>query len=290
MASIRNPVEWTAEQIRMSARYVGSASRSVGGAELRSRHSLPAVRQISLADLREVLARGVDDFMAFRTDVVFICILYPVIGVVLSRLAFRHELVPLLFPMASGFALVGPAAAVFLYEMSRMRERGETVTWGRAFRSLGRPGFASLVILGLMLAAVFLLWLIAAQAIYSLTLGPEPPAGLDPFIRDIFTTAAGWTMLIAGLATGALFAVLVLATSVVSFPLLLDRDVGVRVAVLTSVRVVGANPGPMLAWGAIVAGGLLLGSIPLFVGLIVVMPILGHSTWHLYRKVCAPSA
>ena len=92
-------------------------------------------------------------------------------------------------------------------------------------------------------------------------------------------------MIVVGVSVGFLFALLVLVISVVSFPLLLDRDVGLAAAVWTSVRAVILNPGPMAAWGLIVAGGLVIGSIPLFLGLIIVMPVLGHATWHLYRKV-----
>ena len=111
------------------------------------------------------------------------------------------------------------------------------------------------------------------------------------FLREVLTTGAGWTMILVGCGVGFLFAALVLATSVVSFPLLLDRDVGLPVAVITSMRVAAANPLPIAVWGLIVAGGLLLGSIPFFLGLIVVMPILGHATWHLYRRtvVAEPS-
>ena len=136
-----------------------------------------------------------------------------------------------------------------------------------------------------MLGVLFVVWILTAHGIYYATLGPEAPASAGGLLQDTFTTGAGWTMLIVGCAVGFLFAALVLAVSVVSFPLLLDRDVGLPVAIITSIRVAAANPVPILAWGAIVAVGLALGSIPFFLGLIVVMPILGHATWHLYRRV-----
>ena len=139
--------------------------------------------------------------------------------------------------------------------------------------------------LGLVLVTIFLLWLLTANLIYQFTLGPELPASLAAFVRDVFTTTAGWSMIVIGLSVGFLFALLVLAISVVSFPLLLDRDVGLPNAVSTSVRAVGENPGPMAVWGLIVAGSLLIGSLPAFLGLIFVLPVLGHATWHLYRKL-----
>jgi uncharacterized membrane protein len=140
-------------------------------------------------------------------------------------------------------------------------------------------------VLGLLLVAIFLFWLVAAESIYEVTLGPQPPESINAFFRDVFTTDAGWTLIVVGVGVGFLFAALVLVISVVSFPVLLDRDVGLGAAVWTSVRVVIANPGPMAGWGLIVAGGLLIGTIPLFLGLVFVIPVLGHATWHLYRKV-----
>jgi len=141
------------------------------------------------------------------------------------------------------------------------------------------------MLLGLLLIALFLLWLVVAQVIYVFTLGPEPPPSVAAFLSEVFTTGAGWAMIAIGIGVGFLFAALVLAISVVSFPMLLDRNVGIGTAVSTSMRTVAANPGIMALWGLIVAGGLVLGSLPLFVGLVVVLPVLGHATWHLYRTV-----
>lgn len=283
--TIRNPVEWSVDQFKHAAVAFESAGR-VGRRTLDTLHSPPpAVRRITVADLGDVLARGVDDFTAFRTDVIFVCVLYPLAGLVLARLAFGYNLLPLVFPLASGFALIGPFVAVGLNEMSRRREAGREVTWADALAVVRSPSFGAIVLLGLLLMAIFLLWLAAAWGIYAITLGPAPPVSVTSFVRDVLTTDAGWVMIGAGIGVGFLFALLVLAISVVSFPLLLDREVGVDTAILTSVRAVMTNPGPMAGWGLIVAGGLLIGSIPLFLGLIVVMPVLGHATWHLYREV-----
>jgi uncharacterized membrane protein len=283
--TIRNPVEWGVDQFRHAASAVESAGR-VGRRTRENLHSPPpAIRHIGVGDLGHVLARGYDDFAAFRTDVIFLCVFYPLVGLVLARLAFGYDLLPLIFPLASGFALVGPFAAVGLNEMSRRREAGMAVTWADAFGVFRSPSFGAIVVLGLALMALFLLWLLAAEAIYQITLGPAPPASLGGFVHDVLATPAGWTMIGLGVGVGFLFALLVLAISVVSFPLLLDREVGVDTAVLTSIRAVFTNPGPMAAWGLIVAGGLVIASIPFFLGLIIVMPVLGHATWHLYRLI-----
>jgi uncharacterized membrane protein len=282
---IRNPVEWGVDQLRGA----GAAIDRLGHAGRRSRDATAlAVRRVTLSDLREALARGLDDFAVFRTDVAFLCVIYPLVGLILARLVFGYGLLPLLFPLASGFALIGPVAAVGLYEMSRRREAGMPAGWAAAFAVFRSPAIGSIILFGLLLMAIFLAWLSAAIAIYDATLGPELPTSAAAFAHDVFATDAGWTMIAAGIGVGFLFAALVLAISVVSVPLLLDREVGLVSAMLTSLRAVRVNPGPMAAWGFIVAAGLVLGSLPLFLGLIVVMPVLGHASWHLYRRVVAP--
>ena len=244
----------------------------------------PAVRKIGLADLREALGRGVDDFLAIPTQLVFLCILYPIVGLVAARAAMGTDLLPLLFPLIAGMALLGPVLAVGIYELSRRRERGLPVSWLNAFGVLRAPSIGSIALVGLMLLAVFVLWLQAAKAIYALTLGaaPETMGSLAEMVLD---TPAGWHLIIVGNAVGALFAVAVLVLTVVSVPMLLDRNVSALVAIGTSIRAVAANPAVMAVWGATVAAILMLGCLPFFIGLAVAMPVLGHATWHLYRRV-----
>jgi uncharacterized membrane protein len=284
--AIRNPVQWGVEQFRVT----GKAARpTIGAAQQAEQAELapPEVRRIEVADLLDALAKGLEDFGANRTDVLFLCLLYPLIGVVLARLTAGYDMLPLLFPLASGFALVGPLAAVGLYEMSRRREQGAQASWADAFGVVRSPSFGGIMMLGLLLIEVFVLWLMAAFAIYHATLGPTPPASVGAFVHDVLLTPAGWVMIGAGFAVGFLFALFVLAVGAVSFPLQLDRNVGVEQAMRTSIRAMRVNPGPMAAWGLIVAGVLVAGSIPLFIGLVIALPVLGHATWHLYRKVIA---
>jgi uncharacterized membrane protein len=285
--TIRNPIEWGAAQLGQMGRAAEEAGRTVHHPAEDRNLLVPAIRHIGIEDLREALRRGIEDFGAYRTDVIFLGVIYPIIGLVLGRAVLHNDMQPLLFPLASGFALIGPFAAIGLYEMSRRREQGAKVTWIDAFGVVASPAFGAILAMGLILFAIFVVWLAAAQAVYMVTLGPEPPASFSSFVEAVFTTGAGWAMIGLGIGVGFLFAVLVLAISVVSFPLLLDRRVGVDTAIWTSVRAVAANPATMAAWGLIVAASLVVGSIPLFIGLIVVMPVLGHATWHLYRKVVA---
>ena len=245
----------------------------------------PIVCKIGTADLRDVLARGLADFNAKPSHLVFLYLIYPVIGLMLIRLSAGYDMLPLIFPLMAGFTLIGPLAAIGMYELSRRREQGLDVSWKHSFDVFRSPSIGAIITLGIVLLAIFFAWLATAQAIYEQVFGSEAPASIPEFARQVLTTSAGWTLVIVGGGVGFLFAVVVLTISVVSFPLLLHRDVGAVTAVQTSVRAVLANPVPMAMWGLIVAGSLVIGSLPFFVGLAVVLPVLGHSTWHLYRKV-----
>jgi len=248
----------------------------------------PVVRKITPADLKEALARGFDDFWAMPSHLVFLGLIYRVFGACLAALTFTSNALPLLYPLASGFALVGPIAGIGLYEISRRRELGLPVSWQDAFSVLKSPSIPSIIALGVLLLVIFLAWLTTARLLYESLFGYAAPASYPQFVNEVLTTPEGMRLIVIGNALGFLFAVVVLSISVISFPLLLDRDVGAAVAIHTSIKAVVMNPLTMGLWGLIVAGALLVGSIPLFVGLAVVMPVLGHATWHLYRRVVEP--
>ncbi len=260
---------------------------------LRPGAARPAVRKIGFEDITEALALGWADFRASPTHLVILGLVYPVMGIVLARIASGYNAMPLLYPLIGGFALLGPIAAVGLYEMSKLRERGYPVSWRNAFDVFRSPRIASILILGGMLGVLFVLWLVTAKVIYDQTLAGIGGDSAAELAHATFATHAGHALLVYGTGAGFLFAVIALTLGAVSIPLLVDRDVGstpgeeASVAVQTSVSAVTANPMAMAAWGLLVAIGLAVGAATLLVGLAVIMPVLGHATWHLYRRLIA---
>ena len=246
---------------------------------------VPVVRRIEVKDIREVLEKGVNDFLAMPSHGAFLALVYPLCGLVLAYATSDQNALQLIFPLASGFALVGPFVAIGLYEMSRRRELGLEISWKYAFNVLRSPSISSIAALGALLLAIFAVWIIAAQWLYKALYGPTPPVAFLGFLQQVASTERGWLLVGVGCFIGFCFAAVTLAISVVSFPLLLDRDAGALTAVATSIKTVRKNPIPMALWGLIVAAALLIGSLPFFMGLTLVVPVLAHATWHLYCKV-----
>ena len=245
----------------------------------------PVIRRIGYDDLRAALSEGWCDFRETPTQLVFLGVIYPLVGFVAARAAFGYELLPLLFPMLAGISLLGPVAALGLYEISRRREKGMDTSWMHAFAVLRSPSIGQIALLGAMLTGIFLGWLFSAWFLYRGLLGLPADVSTADFLRAVFTTADGWIMMVIGNSIGLLLAILAFSISVVSFPLIIDRHVDAPTAIRTSIAAVEANPRVMMYWGLMVTGLLVLGCLPMLVGLIVVMPVLGHATWHLYRKV-----
>jgi uncharacterized membrane protein len=240
----------------------------------------PTVRKIGRGDLRYALAKGMEDFLTMPSSLFFLALIYPAVGIWLITGSSPH----LIFPLISGFALVGPFAAVGLYEISRRRERRLDPSWKDAFAVMHSHSILSILALGFVLLAIFICWQFTAHYLYLAILGAARPETFGGFLSEVLTTPRGWLFIGVTVATGLLYAALVLSISAVSFPLLLDRNVGVPVAVCTSVRAVLKNPATMALWGLTVAGILAAGFLLLLVGLAVAVPVLGHSSWHLYRR------
>lgn len=250
-----------------------------------SKDGLPIVHNVNRGDVKIALMKGIADFNARPSHLLFLSVIYPIMALIMARLSFGYDVLPLLFPLLAGGAIIGPLAATGMYEISRRRARGRDVSWTHAFGVFRSPAFPSIALFGLVLIVIFLAWMATAQAIYLAIFGDTVPATIGGFVDQIFLTREGWTLMLVGTGAGFLFAVVALSVSIVSIPLMLDQNVGVVTAIRTSIRAVAINPQSMSVWGLIVAVSLFLGSIPFFVGLAVVMPILGHATWHLYCQL-----
>src|SRR5271166_398347 len=244
----------------------------------------PKIRRIETADCFAALAEGFDDALEMPTYPAFLGLFYALAGVAIVSLSSFVNALQLVLPLAAGFALVGPFVAIGLYEMSRRRELGLAASWTDSFAALRSPALPSILAHGLLLFAIFMAWIDAAQLVYVEIYGPNPPADAIAFFRDVVTTSHGWLLIAVGGSVGFCFAALALCLSVISFPLLLEREVGLVPAIGASLRLARNSPAAVALWGAIVAATLVFASLPLFIGPSVAMPMLGHATWRLYRR------
>lgn len=242
------------------------------------------VNSIDFGDVRDALRKGWEDFQALRGELLFLPLIYIAVGFAAGVFAFGGNIFRLLFPLVGGFALVGPIAASGFYELARRREQGEDSSWRHFFDPLAGPSRMPLLILSAMLLVLFLLWVTVADGIYHNTLGRLAPATPADFLGALFTTPEGWQMVLLGNLAGALFALLALVLSAFSFPMVVDRATDPGTAVLTSLAACRRNPATMTRWGILVGTILFAAAIPLFVGLMVALPVLGYATWHLYRR------
>ena len=249
------------------------------------------VRKIGNADLRASLRQGLDDFLTFRGDIVFAGLVYTVIGIAAVVMTTSAPLMPFFLPVVAGVGLLGPAAAVGFYELARRRESGQTdIHWFNFLDVRRRPSVDDMGIVAGLLLAIFFVWLLAAGAVYAALFGWHTPNSIGGFLAMVFTTPRGWALIIVGAIIGGIFGWIVLALSVVSLPMLVDCDVSASDAVSASWRAAHSNKSEMIRWGITVLVLLVLGSIPLFVGLAFVLPWLGYATWHLYTRLVDRSA
>lgn len=248
-------------------------------------HEALPVRKIGVSDLVDALRLGWADFMAKPSHIIFLGLIYPVAGLLLAQLSINNNVLPLLFPLLAGFALIGPFAGLGLYEISRRRELGLDTSWRHALDVFDARSIRSILILGGMLFVLFGIWLWAAMAIYGWAFRGQDPGSIGAFITSVTTTADGFRLIVVGHMVGLAFAIVALMLSAVSFPLLLDKHTDVGVAIATSTRAVLKNPVTMSLWGGIITLALGVGALTAFVGLAIFIPVLAHASWHLYRKI-----
>jgi uncharacterized membrane protein len=246
------------------------------------------IRKIGVKDLWQSLKEGYDDFNARPSVGIFLILVYPLFALLLTLVLVGQDLHYLAFPMLAGFTLLGPAISVGLCEMSRRRERGLDVSWRSAFDFVHSSSFAPILALSVVMMLLYVAWLYMAQFIYVGLFGADPPASISDFVTQVISTRRGAALIVYGVGVGFIFAFAALAISVISFPLLLDKPATSITAVSTSIRAVTSNFVVMMVWGVLVVTLLAVGASLFLVGLAAVLPILGHATWHLYRKVVEP--
>lgn len=256
--------------------------------ELQVRSSEIGIRKIGMKHLGEALKEGYDDFNAKPSYGLFLIVIYPLFALLVTLFLTSESQLYLAFPMLAGFTLLGPVVSVGLFELSRRRERGLDLSWRSAFDFVHTSAFAPIVALSVVMTLLYVAWLFMAQFIYFGLFGVDPPASFADFGNELVTTRRGAALIMYGTGVGFIFAFTALAISVVAFPLLLDRPASSFTAVATSFRAVTTNPLALAAWGIVVVILLAAGAALFLIGLAAVLPILGHSTWHLYRKVVEP--
>ncbi|MGC9271397.1 DUF2189 domain-containing protein [Acidiphilium sp.] len=281
----QNPFFWPFQQLANGLLSVGDESDQSYWDTANIERTRPIIQQIGYSDLIACLTLGVADFGKTRADAVLMMLILPVVGLCGAVAAAGQGYADLVFPLLSGFVLVSPITAFAFYEMSRRLELNERARWRDALGILKSPAIGSVMLLSLLLVSLFILWIGTAHFLFLAFSGKPHAPALGVMLLHIVTHLRGWGLIISGFGVGFVFAVIVLAISVVSFPMVLDRPVGIVEAIGTSLKAFVMNVGPLLAWGLLVSLALFAGVAFLLVGLVVVLPILGHATWHLYRRL-----
>ena len=269
----------------MATKIAGSAPPDDLNPEKRGR---PRVNKVTADDITASLKAGFSDFLARPVMSGFFGLFYAVFGILFVWCLFWLGKAWMVIPAAIGFPLVAPFAAAGLYEMSRRLQKGEGFGWyeiltvmaNQRKREMGWMAFVTLFILWV--------WFYQFRTVLVIVLQDSSFSDLDGFLNTVFFTAEGWTFLAIGTCVGAFLSAALFSVTVVAMPLLLDRDIDFITAMLTSIRVVQENPKVMLGWAAIITVTMLLSLVPAFLGLIFTLPILGHTTWHLYQRAVAP--
>ena len=248
----------------------------------------PVVRRITTADIAEALTQGLRDFQAQPLFGLGFGLIYVLGGISIVLCVTAFGMVYLAYPLAAGFALIGPFVAIGTYEVSRRRELGQPIAYGAIWRTItsrSEIGWMAFVTL-----FFFVIWMYQVRLLIALLLGLNASfSSFREFITLVLTTNEGLLFLAIGNLDGAALSLILFSLTVVSFPLLLEREVDFVTAMITSVRAVVASPGPMIGWAAIIVMLLIVSALPYFLGLLVTVPVLGHATWHLYRKIVAPA-
>jgi uncharacterized membrane protein len=248
----------------------------------------PRVRPVSFEEVALSLRDGLRDFQKAPLYGLFFGCCYAAFGWLLLYLMFGLDWGSYVYPMVTGFALVAPFAAAGLYEVSRLLERNEPLSWGAVLGCVFGRGGRAVGVMAIVTTFSYIIWLDIAAALYVMFFGMKP-LGFTGILDAIVTTPKGFLFFVVGNAVGAALALFVFSIMVVSLPTVFDRQVDFVTAMITSVKAVIASPGPMLLWCVIIGVLLGLSLLSMFLGLVVVLPVLGHATWHIYKRAVLPA-
>ncbi|WP_425090850.1 DUF2189 domain-containing protein [Tropicimonas sp. S265A] len=253
--------------------------------------ALPTVNKVTTEDITASLKAGFSDFLARPFMSGFFGLFYAVFGILLVWTLVWLGKIWMIIPAVIGFPLVAPFAAAGLYEMSRRLQRNESFGWSEILTVMANQRKREMGWMAFVTLFVFWVWFYQFRTVLVIVLQDSSFSDLEGFFQTVLFTSEGWLFLAIGTCVGALLSAVLFTVTVVAMPLLLDREIDFVSAMLTSVRVVRENPVVMLAWAAIISVTMILSLVPAFLGLIFTLPILGHTTWHLYqRAVTSPES
>ena len=247
------------------------------------------INHLDMKDVRAALADGFADFRRYPVFGLFFGGIYALGGLFIVVVLSLYHLPWMIIPVAIGFPLIGPFVAVGLYEISRRHERGEPISWRGILTEVFRQRERQLSWMAFVVLFVFWIWIYQVRLLLALFLGFKIPASLAAFATIVTTTPEGMLFLLVGTIVGGVIATVLFSLTVISMPLLLDQEIDFVTAMLTSIRTVIENPMAMLTFGLVVAATAVISMLPLFAGLFVALPVLGHATWHLYRRAIGPA-
>ncbi len=244
-----------------------------------------SVSALSMEDLRGALAAGVRDFRRAPAFGLFFGLIYAAGGIIISMALFQFDLGSVAYPLAVGFALIGPFVAVGLYEVSRRLETGAPLSWGGVLGVVFAQRKRQIAQMVFVVGFALIMWMYQVRILLAVFLGFRSFATLEEFWLVLTTTESGLWFLVVGHAIGAVLSLIVFSLTAISFPLLLEREVDVVTAMITSVKAVFASPLVMITWAFLIAVSIYVSIAVAFLGLLISLPILGHTTWHVYRRI-----
>lgn len=269
----------------MTSNTAGSKSSD----NLTPQQPMPEIRTVTADDITASLKAGFSDFLARPFMSGFFGLFYALFGILMVWVLVWLGKIWMIIPAIVGFPLVAPFAAAGLYEMSRRLQNGEPFGWSEILTVMANQRKREMGWMAFVTLFIFWVWIYQVRLWLAIILQNASFSDFDGFLHTVFFTPQGWTFLAVGTCVGAFLSIVLFSVTVVAMPMLLDRETDFVSAMLTSVRVVTENPVVMLTWAMIISATMLLSLVPAFLGLIFTLPILGHTTWHLYQRAVSPA-